>query len=207
MRILIVYDDDTRPAEQWRYSPQNRRTRKDHVNYLAPIGGAYEALQEEGPPFFFYGYLHAYRWKFLGTRVMLVPGFAKTTALQFSGNHDWYPEVPWELRYVLLLESVPKASHPYGRRVYVLDQQSYAPLLILTYTPAGDFCRLILNAYAHPDFHPGSNGVFLPLLIGGAAINYVVERATLYTAEHSATFNPPLDAQRFGLMELLRRGK
>jgi len=206
MRILIVYDDDTRSAEQWRYAPQTRRTRKDPVNYLAQIGGTYEALQEEAPPFFFYGYLHLYRWMFLGARVMLVPGLAKTTELQFGGNHSWYPQIPWELRYVLLLECTPKEAHPYGRRVYFLDQQSYAPLLILTYTPAGNFLRLVLNAHAHPSFHPGSNGVLLPLLIGGAAINYVGEHATLYT-DHSATFNPPLAAQRFGLMEMLRRGK
>ena len=206
MRILIVYDDDTRSAEQWRYAPQTRRTRKDPVNYLAQIGGTYEALQEEAPPFFFYGYLHLYRWAFLGARVMLVPGLAKTTELQFGGNHGWYPQIPWELRRVLLLECTPKEAHPYGRRVYFLDQQSYAPLLILTYTPAGNFLRLVLNAHAHPSFHPGSNGLLLPLLIGGAAINYVGERATLYT-EDLATFNPPLAAQRFGLMEMLRRGK
>lgn len=207
MRILIVYEDDTRSAEQWRYTPQNRRIRKDYVNYLAPIGGTYEVLQEEGPPFFFSGYLHSYRWAFLGARVMLVPGFAKTTELQFGSNHGWYPQIPWELRHVLLLECTPKEAHPFGRRVFFLDQQSYAPLLILTYTPAGDFLRLILNAHAHPSFHPGSNGVPLPLLIGGAAINYVAERATLYTSAASATFNPPLAAQRFGLMEMLRRGK
>ncbi|HJY81129.1 MAG TPA: DUF1329 domain-containing protein [Candidatus Binatia bacterium] len=207
MRILTVYEDDTRSAEQWRYTPQNRRTRKDYVNYLAPIGGTYEVLQEEGPPFFFSGYLHAYRWRFLGTQVMLVPGFTKTTELQFGGNHGWYPQIPWELRRVLLLECTPKEAHPFGRRVFFLDQQSYTPLLILTYTPAGDFLRLILNAHAHPSFHPGSKGVSLPLLIGGAAINYAVERATLYTSAASATFNPPLAAERFGLMEMLRRGK
>jgi len=207
IRILIVYDDDTRGAEQWRYAPQTRRTRKDSLNYLAQIGGAYEALQEEAPPFFFSGYVHAYRWAFLGARVMLVPGFATTTELPFGGTHGWYPQVPWELRHVQVLECTPKDSHPYGRRIYVLDQQSYAPLLILTYTPAGGFLRLILNAHAHPSFHPGSHGVGLPLLIGGTAINYVQERATLYTAASSATFNLPLAAQRFGLMEMLRRGK
>ncbi len=207
LRILTVYNDDTRPAEQLRYSPQTRRARKDYVNYLTPIGGAYEALQEEAPPFFFSGYLHSYRWAFLGARVMLVPGLAKTTELQFGGNHGWYPQVPWELRRVLVLECTPKEAHPFGRRVFFLDQQSYAPLLILTYTPAGTFLRLIINAHAHPSFHPGSNGVALPLFIGGTAINYERERATLQTSEGSSTYNPPLAAQRFGLMEILRRGK
>jgi hypothetical protein len=206
-RILTMYDDDTKPSEQLRYSPQTRRSRKDYVNYLTPIGGSYEVLQEENPPSFFHGYLHPYHWVFLGTRVMLVPGFTKTTECHFGGKYGWYPQVPWELRHVLLLESTPKESHPLGRRVYILDQQTYAPLVILTYTPTGTFLRLMIVVHAHPSSHPGSNGLSLPVLIGGVAINYVRERATLFSIDASTVYNPPLAAQRFELMEILRKGK
>ena len=207
MNLRTVYDDDGRATEQWFYSPQTRRTRKSYLNYITPIGGAYEVLQEENPPFLFQGYLRDYHWKFLGARMMLVPGFARTTELRFGGKSGWYPQVPWELRRLLLLECTPKGPHPFGRRVYFLDQQTYTPLLILAYTPAGAFFRLLLIAHAHPSFHPGSNGVRLPVLLGGSAINYVKERATLFTTGDSTTYNPPLSAQRFELMEILRRGK
>lgn len=206
-RVLTVFDNDERPSEQWRYSPQTRRTRKDHVNYLAPIGGTYEVLQEESPPSFFHGYLHPYRWTFLGARVMLVPGFAKSADLKFGGKGEWYPQIPWELRRVLLLESMPKETHPFGRRVYFIDQQTYAPLLILTYTSEGAFLRLLITAHVDPRFHPRSNSISLPRLNGGTAINYTKQRATLFTAESSTIYNTPLPAERFGLIEILRRGK
>jgi len=48
--LRSFYDDDSRAAEQWRYSPQNRRTHKDHVNFISRTGGSYEMLQEEQPP-------------------------------------------------------------------------------------------------------------------------------------------------------------
>lgn len=207
MRILTVYNDDHRPSEQLRYSPQTRRTRKEYVNYLTPIGGAYEVLQEEGPPSFFHGYLHRYQWTYRGAKLMLVPGFAQTATLHFGGKNGWYPETPWELRRVFVLESVPKEEHPFGRRVYILDQQTYAPLFILTYTQTGEFLRLLLIVHAHPAHYPGNERVSLPVLSGASVINYARQRATLFSTEGTTSYNRPLSAQRFGLMEILRRGK
>ena len=207
MNLRTFYNDDTRATEQWRYSPSNRRTRKDHVNFVSPIGGYYEMLQEEQPPFFFQGYIHEYTWEFRGARVMLVPGFLKTTDLRFGGKNNWYPQVPWELRHVLVLDCTPRNSHPFGKRVFFLDQQTYTPLMMLMYTPTGAFTRLSLTAHAHPQFHPGSNGVPLPLLVGAVWINYAKERATLFGVGDTMTYNASLSAQRFELMEILRKGK
>lgn len=206
-RILIWHDDDNHASEQWRYTPQNRRARKDYMNYLTPIGGYYEALQEENVPLFFQGYVRDYRWAFLGAKLMLVPGFLKTTEVRFGGKNNWYPQVPWELRHVLVLESTPQLAHPFGKRVYILDQQTYTPLLILTYTQAGAFLRLTITAHAHPNFHPGTNGLPIPAAVGASWINYAKDRATLFTAGASLKYNRPLDARRFELMEILRRGK
>lgn len=207
MRILTVYDDDTHPSEQLRYSPQTRRIRKEYVNYLTPIGGSYEVLQEESPPSFFHGYLHPYQWNYIGTRLMLVPGFAKTTKLQFVGKGGWYPAIPWELRFVHILECIPQGQHPFGRRVFFLDQQTYAPLLGLTYAQTGEFLRLLIVAHAQPASSPNNNQVSLPVLFGGTAINYARQRATLFSAAPPAIYNQPFSAQRFSLLEIFRRGK
>lgn len=206
-RILIWHDDDSRSSEQWRYTPQNRRARKDYMNYLMPIGGYYEALQEENVPFFFHGYLRDSRWEFLGAKVMLVPGFLKTTEVQFGGKNNWYPQTPWELRRVLILSGTPRIPHPFGKRVYFLDQQTYTPLLVLTYAPTGAFLRLTITAHTHPRYHPGTNGLPIPAAVGASWINYAKNRATLFTAGDSLQYNRPLDARRFELMEILRRGK
>ena len=207
MNLRTFYANDQRATEQWRYSPHNRRTRKDHVNFVTPIGGYYEMLQEEQPPFFFQGYLHEYTWAYGGSRLLLVPGFLKTTELNFGGKNNWYLQVPWELRHVLLLECTPRRSHPFGKRVFVLDQQTYTPLMILTYNTEGAFVRLVLTAHTHPTAHPGSNGLPLPVFVGSSWINYVKDRATLFTVGDSMTYNAPLAAQRFELMEILRKGK
>jgi hypothetical protein len=79
--------------------------------------------------------------------------------------------------------------------------------MVLMYTPTGAFARLSLTAHAHPQFHPGSNGVPLPLLVGAAWINYAKERATLFRVGDSMIYNTALSAQRFELMEILRKGK
>lgn len=207
LSLRTFYDNDTRQTEQWRYSPQNRRTRKDHVNYITPIGGYYEMLQEEQPPFFFQGYLHEYDWKFGGAKIMLVPGFLKTPEITYGGKNGWYPQAPWELRRVLILECTPRNSHPFGKRVFFLDQQTYAPLLALTYDGGGTFMRVMITAHADPKNHPGNNGVLLPMLIGVSWINYAKEHATLFTAGDTMVYNPQLAAQRFEIMEILRKGK
>jgi hypothetical protein len=206
-RILVWHDDDQRATEQWRYSPQNRRIRKDYMNYLAPIGGYYEALQEENVPLFFQGYLHDYRWTFLGAKVMLVPGFTSTTDVQFGGKNNWYPQIPWELRRVLILEGAPQISHPFGRRVYFLDQQTYTPLLVLTYDQAGAFLRLTITAHTRPGAYPGNSELALPAAVAASWINYAKNRATLFTGKNSLQYNKPLSGRRFELMEILRRGK
>lgn len=102
--------------------------------------------------------------------------------------------------------SVPKEEHPFGRRVYILDQQTYAPFFILTYTQTGEFLRLLL-VHAHPAYYPGNERVSLPVLSGASVINYARQRATLFSTDGTTSYNPPLSAQRFGLMEILRRGK
>lgn len=205
--LRTFYDDDTRQTEQWRYSPQNRRTRKDTVNYVTPIGGYYGMLQEEQPPFFFQGYVHEYQWHLDGQQVMLVPGFLDTPAISYGGKYGWYPQIPWELRRVYVLSCTPRNSHPFGKRVFFLDQQTYTPLLAISYDAQGAFVRLMIAGHATPHGHPGSNGVLLPMLVGAAWINYAKAHATLFTTGDTMIFNPPLAAQRFELMEILRKGK
>ena len=205
--LRTVYDDDTRQTEQWRYSPQNRRTRKDRVNYITPIGGYYEMLQEEQPPFFFQGYLYEYEWRFGGARVMLAPGFLKTPQVEYGGKNGWYPQAPWELRHMLVLECTPRNSHPFGKRIFFLDQQTYTPLLALTYDATGSFLRAMITAHADPRNHPGNNGVLLPMIVGVSWINYAKESASRFTAGDTMVYNPGLSARRFEVMEILRKGK
>lgn len=65
----------------------------------------------------------------------------------------------------------------------------------------------MITAHANPHNHPGSNGVYLPMLISAAWINYAKARATLFTAGNTMIYNPPMAAQHFEMVEILRKGK
>ncbi len=206
-RILTLHDDMGAVHEELAYNPQNRRIRKGYANTLGLMGGGrYEVLMEEQPPFFFIGYVHAYDWTYTGERQLLVPGFLKADHLTFSGKNNWYPDAPWELRRVVILEASPKASHPYGKRIFYLDAQTYAPLCILSYTPQGEFARLGLIVHGHPDFVPGARGTQLPVPLGATWVTPSRDRASQFLAIRP-TFKTEDSPRRYEMMELLRRGK
>jgi hypothetical protein len=207
MRITTLYDDENQVNDDLSYSPQNRRTRKGYMNMLARMaGGRYEVLAEEQPPFFFIGYLHEYNWIHKGEQVMLVPGFLRADSLTFSGKNNWYPNVPWELRRVIALEATPKGQHPYSKRVFYLDAQTYTPFCVLSYDPKGEFVRLTLIVHGNPDFASGVRGVRLPVPLGATWVSFTQDRAAQMVTG-GQLFKQGYSPRRFELMELLRKGK
>lgn len=207
MRIMAIYDNDAQAHDYLNYNPQNRRTRKSYENMLTRMGfGRFDILQEEQPPFFFIGYLHEYNWTYKGEQVMLVPGFLKADHVTYGGRNNWYPNVPWELRRVVVLESTPKGTHPYSKRVFYLDAQTYTPFCVLSYDPQGAFVRLSLIVHGHPDFVPGARGVRLPVPLGGTWVNFAQNHASQFVV-NEPTFNVAISPRRFDMMELLRKGK
>ena len=206
-RIVTLFDDTAFTHEELAYNPQNRRIRKSYANVLGLMGGGrYEVLMEEQPPFFFIGYIQAYQWTHKGEQTLLVPGFLRAPHLTFSGKGNWYPNVPWELRRVVALEAVPKGSHPYAKRIFYLDAQTYAPVCSLSYNAQGEFVRLGLIVHGHPDFVPGAQGKHVPVPMGAAWITPARERASQFIATRP-TFKDDDSPRRYEMMELLRRGK
>ena len=207
MRIMTVFDDDSRPQEILSYNPQNRRIRKSHSNLLTRMGGGrYDILMEEQPPLYFIGYLHEYDWTYLEERVLLLPGFLQAAEVSFGGKNNWYPDAPWELRRVVAVESVPKGGHPYGKRIFYFDVQTYALLAVLSYDAQGQFARLTLNVLGHPDHVPGAQGIRMPIPLGMSWIDVQQGDATTFTAG-APRLNGPDSPRRYDLMELLRMGK
>ncbi|MCS6926779.1 MAG: DUF1329 domain-containing protein [Candidatus Binatia bacterium] len=207
MRITTYYDNQQHQTVDIVYTPQSRRTRKSYVNMLARMGGGrFDILQEEQPPFFFSGYLSDYHWIYKGEQTALVPGFLRAAQVTFGGKNNWYPQVPWEVRRVVVIEAVPKRDHPYPRRLFYLDAQTYTPLYLLSYDARGAFVRLSLIVHGHPDFVPGTNGIRLPVPLGATWINFAQQHAYRMIADRPI-FGGALSPRRFELMELLRKGK
>lgn len=207
MRIMTVFDDDSQPQEILSYNPQNRRIRKSHSNLLTRMGGGrYPILMEEQPPLYFIGYLHEYEWTYLGERVLLLPGFLQADEVRFGGKNNWYPDAPWELRRVVAVEAMPKGDHPYGKRVFYLDGQTYALLAVLSYDSQEQFARLTLNVHGHPDYVPGAQGIRMPVPLGMSWVNVQRDDAAVFRAG-TPRFNGPDSPRRYDMMELLRMGK
>jgi hypothetical protein len=207
VQITTIYDSDAQAHDNMSYNPQNRRTRKSYENMLTRMGfGRFDLLQEEQPPFFFIGYLHEYNWTYRGEQVMLVPGFLRADHVAYGGKNNWYPDVPWELRRVAVLESTPKGTHPYGKRVFYLDTQTYTPFYVLSYDPQGVFACLNLVVHGNPDFVPGARDVRLPVPLGGTWVNFAQDHASQFVVSQ-ASFNQRISPRRFDMAELLRRGK
>ena len=207
VRIMTLHDDMALAHEELAYNPQNRRIRKGYANVLGMMGGGrYEVLMEEQPPFFFIGYVQAYQWTYKGEQTLLLPGFLRAEHLTFGGKNNWYPNVAWELRRVVELEAIPKGSHPFGKRRFYLDAQTYAPLCILSYNAQGEFTRLGLIIHGHPDFVPGARGTYVPVPMGATWVTPSLDRASQFIATRP-TFKDDDSPQRYEMMELLRRGK
>lgn len=199
-------DQDTRPVRQWYITePLAQRSRLLLTLAYNPASSAWKfpLLYED----FVGSYIHTYQWRLLETKVALVPGFVQGSEAVFGGQRAGYPLDPWELRTVHVVEAVPRrAEHPYGRKVFFFDQQTFAPFYVLIYNREGQHWRTGFFSYAHPAFYPGSRDVRVPILIGRAWIDYAADRATLALVEQ-AIYNKPLPPDFFTLANMMRKSK
>ncbi len=204
--LILAYrmDKDKEPDAQWIFDPRTRRIRRTVYNPYEASGGM-DFLTEDQTGF--QGYIHAYEWKSLGGKVMLVPGAEKAPEPQFGGKGGWYPAHPWELRKVYVVEAIPKeSSHPYSRRMLYFDAQSYWVAYGLAYDREGHHFRTTFLVPAHPDFYPYRNGVEIPLYFGESWIDYDAQRGATFMSPKSI-YNEPLKESMFQTRALMRQGK
>ena len=151
--------------------------------------------------------VHAYHWRLVDTRAALVPGFVQGAEPLFGGRRAGYPLDPWELRTVHIVEAVPRrAEHPYGRKVFFFDQQTFAPLYVLSYDRQGKHWRTEFFSYAHPAFYPDGKDLRVPILIGRSWIDFHADCATLALVRE-AIYNKPLPPDFFTQANMIRKGK
>ena len=197
-----IHDHDSTPNNQWIYDPGSRRTRTVADNPYQAFG---EYLMEDLDGFM--GYLHSYTWRYVGEQAVLVPGPIKAAEPTLEGKGKWYPHDPWELRQAIVVEARPKGRHPvYSRRVLYLDRQTQAPLYSLVYDLEGNHKRTFFLMYFHPGFNPWNNDGWVPALAAQLAIDYEVDRASIYMI-NKVFYNKPLKDRLFSRATLMRQGK
>ncbi len=200
-------DDDAHQILQWYITEASppRRTRALLTLAYDPEASAWKfpMLYED-----FAGFsVHTYHWRFIASTVVLAPGFVQGDQALFGSRRVGYPLDPWELRTAYVVEAMPRRErHPYGRKVFFFDQQTFAPLYMLMYDREGKHWRTAFFSYANPQFYPGAKAVRVPILIGRSWIDFTAQRITVAMVEE-AKYNEPLSPDFFSLANMMRKSK
>ena len=179
--VRFWYDDATRPARQWTVSKRRRRVKTAVYDPQALSIGESSILEDEDS---WGGTLASAEWNLIGAQLALTPGLVNKAHVEFGGRDSGYPIDAWELRHVYVLEMVPLSpNHPYGRKLFYLDQQTFVPLYVIIFDPDEYHWRTIFYSYGNPEFHPtikkAGTEVRVPILLGQSWIDYQNQRTTL----------------------------
>ncbi|HKA52118.1 MAG TPA: DUF1329 domain-containing protein [Candidatus Binatia bacterium] len=200
----IRYNQDDKEDDRWIYDPKTRRTRKIVYNpYDASQGLTFLSEEFSG----FEGHVYAYDWHFVEEKVVLAPGVVRAEAARLGGTCNCYPVDPWELRWVRVVDLVPRvANHPYGRRRLYVDRQHGSPLFSVIFDKEGQHWRTFFFSFAHPDSSTLNRGLRVPMYAGNSWVDYKAGRATVWVPSKNI-YNRPLPAQFFSVASMMRQGK
>lgn len=134
----------------WSYVPGQRRTRLVNMPDDAPSSSSSGAYIVDDA-FVFNGALDRYDVKLLGKREMLVPYNTYRFAFQANPNRILQPGhvnpdlVRWELHRTWVVEATLKAGqhHPYARRVFYVDEDTWTALASDEYASDGKLLRAV----------------------------------------------------------------
>jgi hypothetical protein len=200
----IRHNQDTVGDDRWIYDPKTRRTRKIVYNpYDSSQGLTFLGEEFSG----FEGHVYAHDWQFVEEKVVLAPGVVREEAVHLGGACNCYPIDPWELRWVRVVDLVPRVSnHPYGRRRLYVDRQHYSPLFSVIFDREGAHWRTFFFSFSHPDASALNRGLHVPMFAGNSWVDYKVGRATVWLPTKSI-YNKPLPPQFFSVAAMMRQGK
>lgn len=203
--LSFHYDNDTADRKMWAYDPQSRRTRSVVSNVLETSFGLNFLVEDHAG---FQGYIHDHTWNYVGEQIVLIPGIVKGQAPEnFGGKGNWYPQIPWELRRVHVLESSPRdPGHPYSKRRLYIDRQMYAVFYSIIYDRQGNHWRTLFHLLGYSAFHPENMDVpGISVHLGNLCVDYQSDVASLWTGD--VLINKPVKPRRFTVKEMIRRGK
>ena len=204
-RLSLHYADDTAAQKGWVYDPQSRRTRSVVVNLHETSFGLNFLVEDHSG---FNGYIHEHDWAFIGEQIALVPGFLEGTPPDYADKNGWYPQGAWELRQVVIVDATPKdAGHPYGKRRFYFDRQTFSILLAFVYDREGQHWRTLFHSFGRPEFDPDNkHAEGAPLHLGNSWVDYKSNSAAVWAADEFLV-NQPIKPRRFTVKEMVRRGK
>jgi hypothetical protein len=151
--VLLVHenvDQNREPRSAWIYYPGQRRVRlAPNVAYDNPIVGA-DGQRTVDDQFMFNGAPDRYDWKLLGKRELYVPynsyrlSSPKLRYADIAKPGHLHPDhLRYELHRVWVVEATlkPGKSHIYAKRVFYIDEDSWAVVVTDKYDSRGDLWR------------------------------------------------------------------
>jgi hypothetical protein len=152
-QILLVHetiDQTAQPRSAWTYNPGQRRVRlAPQVAYDNP-GTAADGLRTSDDFGIFNGATDRYNWKLVGKKEMYIP----YNSYKLSDPKLTYGDIlkpghinqdlaRYELHRVWVVEATlkPGASHIYNKRVFYLDEDTWAAVVTDKYDARGDLWR------------------------------------------------------------------
>ena len=173
------------PRHVWQYLPGQRRVRQVDMPDEAPHGSSSGAYTNDDA-FVYTGALEHFDVKLLGKREMLVP--YNTYRLTYHANprevlHDHHlnPDLlRWELHRVWVVEATlkPGEQHAYSRRVFYVDEETWAAVasdeygldgqwLWMVYSlPSYNYVASVPFTVNHVSYDFGTGNYFTPFLPG-----------------------------------------
>ena len=200
----IRHNLDTLGDDRWLYDPKTRRTRKlIYTPYDAFQGLTFLSEEFSG----FEGHVYAHDWHFIEDKIMLVPGVIKGEMAQLGGSCKCYPADPWELRWVRVVDIVPKiTNHPYGRRRLYIDLQHGSPVFSVIFDKEGQHWRTFFFTFGDPEFSTFNKGMRIPIFVGNSWVDYKAGRATTWLPSKNI-YNRPVPPHFFTVASMMRQGK
>mgnify|MGYP002700265160 CR=1 FL=1 len=180
---LLVHrlEDDSVRERTWLYLSVQRRVRRLPAGQTTDAFLGSDIMIED-----FLGYngrINDMTWSYLGTQHLLAPFYKHNEIVgkpdpeaqekykfgTFHGQGNCFPNVPWQLRKLYVLEAKPKLSdHPLSKRIFYVDSQTHIPIAGRYYDRNKKIWRVAISGFSHPDYHLEQNkgsGVAIPTLI------------------------------------------
>lgn len=167
--LIQRYDDDTKLDDSYLYLGFQRRVRRLATGQTTDSFLGSDLMIED-----FEGYngrvLDA-TWKYVETKTMLMPVYRHSewkelgpkdedgySMVTFGGQAGCFPNVPWSLRKVYVVEATPtNSSSPIGKRVMYLDAQGSVFPIMLIYDKTGRLWKRWMVGFSDSAYHAPVN--------------------------------------------------
>jgi hypothetical protein len=169
--LIHRFEDDQKRDNTYLYLGFQRRVRRLSAGQVTDAFLGSDVMIED-----FEGYngrIGDMKWKFLGTKYMLMPFYYhndmpldKEThedkdgyqVVSMTGTGGCFGDITWQLRKVYEVESIPlEGGHPLSKRVHYMDAQTFTIPRTNAYDRKGDLWKVFTIGQAHSDYHLPQN--------------------------------------------------